>query len=150
MLRAAVSVGDKAGGGNLESLPFAFTPLLHPPSDTSCAPGSGAGVSWGQEQLEGFLSWMGICSFGACLQCLLFAHSPTHWKISRKTVPTPTSALRNPLRNCHGACVAMGPSKEGGVKPGHHFQSTSSGSICRLFPMEALQKFILLKLSSVA
>lgn len=66
------------------------------------------GFSPGQEQLEGFPLQMDICSFSACLHCLIFAHSHKDWKISRKTVPIPTSALKNPLRSCHGACVAGG------------------------------------------
>lgn len=81
---------------------------------------------------------MGICPFGVCLQCLLFAHSPMGWKISRKTIPVPTSALRNPLRSCHGACIAIRAFQGGRCKtwpllsehkPCQHSQVVSCGGI---------------------
>lgn len=88
------------------------------------------GVSWGR---EGFPLQMDICSVSASLHCLIFARSHKDWNISRKTVPVPTSALKNPLRSCHGACTVTGDIRGG---------MAEARNLATAFTAQALAAFI--------
>jgi len=98
-------------------------------------------------------SWIGFpCRWKSApsVRHLIFGQCDKDWKISSKTVPTPTT--KSPEELLCGLHSNQGqPRRDGrGVKPGHRFHSTSPGSIRRLFAGEASGKFTSLKLSSVA
>lgn len=92
---------DKAGEGRREGFPLGCAPCylhLRQPRPRSRRVLGAAG--------RAFLAH-------GHLQGLVCAHSHRGWKISRKSVPTPRSALKNPLRSCGGAGGATGAVREG-------------------------------------
>lgn len=108
------------------------------------------GFSLGQEQLEGFPLQMDICSFSACLHCLIFAQGLEHFQ---EDCSYPNKCLeKSPEELPWGLRSSWGHARKDGrgVKPGHCFHGARAGSIRRLFSVDASVKFILLKLSSVA
>lgn len=151
--RAAINARENRGGGNLESLPFAFAPLLYPHSGASCAPGIRTGVlprpgaAGGVSLADGYL----------LLQCLPalphFCPQSQGLEDFQEDCSYPNKCLeKSPEELPWGLRSRWGhPRRDGrGVKPGHCFHSTRAGRVHRLFSADASGKFILLKLSSVA